>query len=177
MTHEAEAIAGYAFKSSDELLLDTNIWLYVFGPQKPHDRKAEVYSKAFAKILAAKSRIYIDVLIVSEFINAYARLKWKILSPSSKFKQFRKSGSFKPVARDIAADVKRVLEHCIRIETGFDSLAIYELIEEYAKGDSDINDQVLAALCKRKGLKLVTNDGDFNSQEIPVLTANQRLLA
>ena len=41
------------------------------------------YSGALKQILTAKSRIFIDVLILSEFVNRYARLvqqvtpKWK----------------------------------------------------------------------------------------------------
>ena len=164
------------------MLLDANIWLLVYGPQKPGDRRVAVYSQALAKILAAKSRIYIDVLIVSEFINSYARLKWRLLSPSrdfkrSDFKTFRKSNDFKLVAQGIAAYVKHVLQHCTRVENGFESLAIDSLIDEYSVGDSDFNDQILTTLCKRKGLKLVTDDSDFKGQEILVITDNRRLLA
>lgn len=109
MTHRVERITDYDFTSSDALLLDANVWLFVYGPQKPRDSRVDVYSQALAKILAAQSRIYIDVLIVSEFINTYARLRWnfwKAQSASSNdFKKFRKSGNFNPVAQDIAADV------------------------------------------------------------------------
>jgi predicted nucleic acid-binding protein len=50
------------------------------------------------------------------------------------------------------------------------------LVDEYAAGDSDFNDQVLTALCKKKGLKMVTDDVDFKGRGIPVITANKRLL-
>lgn len=180
MTHRAEEISTYDFKPSEALLLDANIWLFVYGPQKPNDSRVAVYSTALRKIFAAKSSIYIDVLIVSEFINAYARIKWNLLRDSSKtenFKQFRRSNDFKPIAQDIAADIKRVLQHCLRIESGFESLAIDTLVEEYAVGDSDFNDQVLTALCKKKGLKMVTDDRDFKGQGISIITANKRLLS
>jgi predicted nucleic acid-binding protein len=176
MMCKAEAITNYDFKPSDEFLVDTNIWLFVYGPQKPANTRVAVYSHALSMIFAAKSRIYIDVLIVSEFINTYARLKWKLLSPSSEFKEFRKSGAFKSIAQDIAADVKRVLKHCRKVKDGFESLDINNLLDEYATGDFDFNDQLLATLCRRKGLKLVTDDGDFKRHEIPVVTANKRLL-
>jgi len=177
MSHRAEEISRYDFKASDELLLDANVWLFVYGPQQPGDRKVAVYSQALAKILAAQSRIYIDVLILSEFINTYARLKWKLLSAGTSFKRFRKSAAFKPVAQDIAADVKQVLRHCTRIEGSFDSMVIEPLIDEYAAGDSDFNDQVLTTLCQKTGLKLVTDDSDFKGRGIAVITANNRLLA
>lgn len=177
MTHNrAEQISCYEFKSSDELLVDTNIWLLVYAPQKPIDSRVEIYSQALFKILAAQSSIYIDVLIISEFISNYARLKHQLISPKIKFKEFRKSADFKPVAKEIAADVKRVLKHCTRVENGFESLAIDALIDEFEAGDSDFNDQILTNLCKSKGLKLVTDDGDFKGCGIPVVTANKRLL-
>ncbi len=177
MSHKAEEISRYDFKASDELLLDANVWLFVYGPQQPGDRRTAVYSQALAKIFAAQIRIYIDVLIVSEFINTYARLKWKLTSPTTNFKQFRKSAAFKPVAQDIAADVKQVLRHCTRIEDGFDSLTIEPLLNDYAAGDADFNDQILTALCQKTGLKMVTGDSDFKGCGIALITANSRLLA
>ncbi len=180
ITHKAEEINAYNFQSSDELLLDTNIWIRVYGPQNPQNRKSEVYSQALSKILAAGSRIYIDVLIVSEFINTYARLKWNLwknqTQSKAEFKDFRKNGDFKPVAQDISADLKLVLKQCTRVDSGFESLEIDGLINEYAAGDSDFNDQILTALCKKSGFKLVTDDGDFKNRGIPVITANKKLL-
>jgi predicted nucleic acid-binding protein len=176
MTHRAEEITRYDFKSSDALLLDANIWLFVYGPQKPRDSRVAVYSKALERILVARSRVYIDALIVSEFINAYARLEWRLLAPAIEFKKFRKSKEFKPVAEAIAADVKRVLRHCTRVENGFESLAVDALLDEYAAGDSDFNDQILTTLCNKKSLTMVTDDGDFKGRGIPVVTANKQLL-
>lgn len=178
MTNRALAVDTYNFAPDDQLLLDTNIWLFVYGPQRPGDAKVATYSQALANILAANSRIYIDVLIVSEFINTYARLKWNVMGkPHGTFKNFRKSPDFKTIARDIAADVKQVLKHCSRIENGFAALDIDGLVDEYAAGDADFNDQVLAELCRSRGLTLVTDDGDFSGQGISVVTANRRLLA
>lgn len=177
MAINAISVNDYQFKSEDKLLLDTNIWMFVYGPQRPGDTKTITYSQALAEILTAKCRIYIDVLIVSEFINTYARLKWKLIAPQTKsFKSFRKSSDFKPVAQDIASDVKRVLGCCTRIDNDFDALDIDDVINQYATGNSDFNDQMIAELCKRNGLKLVTDDGDFCCQDVPVVTANKRLL-
>jgi len=177
MANKAISVADYNFTSEDELLLDTNIWLFVYGPQNPRNSKVAAYSQAFARILSANSRIYIDVLIVSEFINTYARLRWNLMGkPRGDFKRFRMSQDFKPIAQDIAADVRRVLNHCLRVESDFEALDVNGLVAEFAAGDSDFNDQIIAALCQNKGLTLVTDDGDFRGQDIPVVTANRRLL-
>ena len=87
------------------------------------------------------------------------------------------SAAFKPIAQDVAADVRRVLQHCERVESGFDTLDIVALVEEYEKGDSDFNDQVLAELCRRKELIIVTDDGDFADAGLMIVTVNRRLLA
>lgn len=174
----ASNIRQYNFTRNDKLLLDTNIWMFVYGPQKTGDKRVGLYSDVFKKILAADSRIYIDVLIVSEFINTYARLQWDILGrPHEYFKHFRKSQDFKPIAQEITAGVRCVLKHCSRIDSGFETVDAKQLIAEYETGDADFNDQILAALCRKKGLKLVTDDADFHGQGIPVLTANTKLLA
>ena len=177
MTHKTMEVKLYNFTSQDHLFLDANIWWYLYVPQRPNDRYVKIYSQAFKCILHANSHIYIDVLIVSEFINAYARLKWSQFEPQIKpFKNFRNSPHFKPVAKDITAAVKQILKHCSPIESGFTTLKIDDLLNDYAVGNSDFNDQVITELCKRKGLTLVTHDGDFRGKGIPILTTNRRLL-
>ena len=185
MKNKVVDVQNYHFQPQDKLLFDTNIWLILFGPQEPRKTKRiNIYSSAFQSILKAKSKIYIDVLVVSEFINTYARQKWNLkkldqnLAEKYKesFKNFRNSSHFKPIAQQIAADIKRVLELCHKIEDEFEKLDTNRLISEYAGGNHDFNDQVLRELCKNRRLKLITDDGDFKGEGIPILTANRRLL-
>lgn len=175
--NKVTSVKNYEFTSKDRLFLDANIWLYIYGPQKPDDRQVAIYSRALRRILDAQSRIYIDVLVVSEFINTYARLKWKLVKPEiEQFKDFRNGLHFKPVAGDIADDVRRVMNHCSRIEDNFMTLQLDSLFQAYAAGDSDFNDQVIMEVCKREGLTLITHDRDFKGRRIPILTANRHLL-
>lgn len=185
MKNKAVDVQNYHFQPQDKLLFDTNIWLIVFGIQEPKNTKqAEAYSSAFQRILEVDGKIYIDILVVSEFINTYAKQEWylKKLNPNfaekykKSFKKFRDSSHFKPIAQQIAADTKRILQFCQKIEDGFDKLDTNRLINKYAGGNHDFNDQILIELCKSRGLKLITNDGDFKGEEIPILTANRRLL-
>lgn len=182
MAINAEEISKYGFKAGEELLLDANVWFFLYGPHRPGDPKAAIYSAALKGILAAKSRIYIDVLIVSEFINRYARLKHQLLLQSGirvspNFKWFRQSSSYKEIAKNIAADVKKILVTCVCIDSGFGGLNVDSLVSNFGRGDSDFNDLILAELCRSKGLKLVTDDGDFKGKNIPILTAKKRLLS
>lgn len=185
MKNKAVDVQNYHFQPQDKLFFDTNIWLIVFGPQEPRNiKKIRIYSSAFQRILKAKSKIYIDVLVVSEFINTYARQKWYLkkldqnLAEKYKesFKKFRNSSHFIPIAQQIATDTRRILQFCQKIEDGFGKLNTNRLINEYASGNHDFNDQVLGELCRSKGLKLITDDGDFKGEEVPILTANRKLL-
>ena len=177
MKHKRIEVRRYNFTPQDRLFLDANIWLYLDGPHKSKSYWRTIYSKVFNRILNANSQIYIDALVVSEFINSYARVKWGVIAPQlSTFKDFRNSPDFKPVAKGIAADVKRVLKYCTRIESGFESLGVSDLLNDYATGDFDFNDQVITELCKSNGFTLITNDSDFKTQDIPILTANSNLL-
>ena len=177
MKYKAAEVRNYNFTPQHKLFLDANIWLYLYAPHKPGDPSVQTYSNVFNCILKAQSQIYIDVLVVSEFINTYARKKWRLVAPHlNPFKVFRNSRHFKPVAKAIAAEVKQIMKHCSRIESGFATLAIEDLLDDYAIGNFDFNDQVITQLCKSNGLTLITDDGDFETQEIPVLTANRDLL-
>ena len=180
MKNNSSEISAYAFTPNDEFLLDTNIWFSIYGPTRPGDRKAMVYSRALSQMLAVKCQIYVEVLILSEYVNRYARLKHNILKSrpgiDQDFKRFRKSPAFKPVASDIAGDVRQILKHCERIESHLPEVDIAALIDEFEKGDSDFNDQILAELCKRRNLKLVTHDSDFKDCGVNIVTANRDLL-
>ncbi len=179
--NKAEDIRRYTFQPTDALLIDANVWLSIYGPSAPTDWKAQVYSRALNGMLAASSQIYIDVLVLSEFINRWARLEHGLCysDPASRppFKQFRQSPGFRPVAQAIAVAARRILQVCTRLESGFSTLDISALINEYEEGESDFNDQVLAELCRRNGLKLVTHDGDFKDRGLTLVTANRYLLA
>ena len=177
MKHKAVRVNGYNFTFQDRLFLDTNIWFYLYGPKGSKSHWVQLYSTVFNRILSPKSKIYIDVLVLSEFINTYSRTQWKFVTRHiESFKDFRNSSDFKPVAQEIADKVTSILKHCSRIESGFSTLAINDLITDYAAGNSDFNDQVITEICRSNKLTLITHDGDFRSQEIPILTANSQLL-
>ncbi len=177
MKYNAVAVSNYNFTSQDKIFLDANIWLYLYGPPKLRSRWRSIYATVFNHILNANSQIYIDVLVVSEFINSYARIEWQFVARHiNNFKNFRNSSDFKPVAKNIAADVRRVLKYCTRIESAFELLDIGNLLNDYAAGNFDFNDQVITEICKSNGFTLITNDGDFKTQDIPILTANSNLL-
>lgn len=176
MTNRVLSIQDHDFKREDQLFLDANIWLFIFGPQNRNKLKVDIYSSAFRRILEANCGIFIDVLVVSEFINTYSRILYRQSGSRFQFKNFRNNPQFIPIAQEIADNIERILSYCSRLNNQFDELAISKLIYEYAKGGTDFNDQVIGNLCRSRNLKLITDDQDFKGQGLSVLTANLNLL-
>lgn len=174
-------ISSYKFAEADKLFFDANIWLSLYGPQgAPNDPKAQIYSNALAEAVRAKSQIWVDALVVSEFVNRFARIEYDIQFPNRtkrpNFKQFRNSPDFKPISQAIAAAVRNILKFSARIESGFSVVDINALLSEFETNPNDFNDQILAGLCKNNSLVLVTHDSDFKDKGVDILTANQKIL-
>lgn len=130
-------------------------------------------------MLAARCEIFIDSIVLSEFVNVLARLAYNSMPVRSRpadFKTFRKSASFKPIAKSITNSCRRVVEIATPVEGGFPSLDTADLFRQYESGRLDLNDLLLAHLCRTQGLTLVTDDADFRGSGLAILTANAQLL-
>lgn len=175
-------LRSYYFRPDDKLFFDANIWLFIYGPQrKPDDFQVRQYSSAFSKAIHNHCQIFIDDLVLSEFINRYSRLEFSRINKESignykTFKQFRNSPHFPAVAKAVASELRRLFKFSIQVNNGFDTLDIQELILDYELAESDINDQIIANLCRYKDFLFVTDDGDFKDKGLHIATVNQKLL-
>jgi predicted nucleic acid-binding protein len=180
MPEKARLIERHTFNPFDKLLLDANIWLFIYSPQyRPTDRQTKIYSTALKRMLDAGCTIFLDALVLSEFVNVLGKLAYNRLPVSqrpSDFKAFRNSSTFKATAKSIADSCKRILQVVTPIESGFASCDPMDLLHHYEDGRSDINDLLLAHLCRTQALTLVTDDADFRMSGLPILTANSRAL-
>ena len=177
---KAERIEHYAFKASDGLLLDANIWLFLYCPHgDPKAHGPAVYSAAFKSILAAKSRIYVSSIILGEFIYRYCRLAHGLLLAKSAapedFKDFRRTAPFKKVATAVGDAARRVLKDARPINDDFTAIDVMRVLAEFEGGKQDFNDILIGEICRRNKLTLVTDDEDFSAQRVPILTANALL--
>jgi len=174
-------LSTYHFRETDRLLFDANVWLFLYSPQYgPTDNRVRTYSGAVKSALAAHSQIFIDALMLSEFINAWARFTYNKLPASMKpndFKTYRNSPAFRPVAKGIVDACRRMLGFAARIDSEFASLNIDAVLGGYEAGRADFNDHVVAELCDKKQLILVTDDADLKGLTLNILTENRRLLS
>ena len=179
MRNKAVDVRNYTFTKTDAILPDANIWLYLCGPASlPNDWAVQAYTSVLSRILKADSQLFLDVLVLSEFINRFARLEMKRLQPSrTDFKAFRRSAVFPNVATAIGVQVDLILTICKPIDHPFSEWNHTDLLKDFVTGTVDYNDQLIAENCRKHGFAALTNDRDFTEGGISVLTANNRLLA
>ncbi len=181
MASNSRRISDYTFTSDDELIFDANIWLLIYAPYylDPYNKALWAYSDAYKNIKEASSHLYIDVLVLSEYVNRYARLEYELARREDEaltFKAYRNSNLFKPVAEAIADYSRRILDDCEPIETGLSTVDQAAMLDIFEQGVSDFNDLMLALLCEKRNITLVTHDGDFQASGISILTCNTKLL-
>ena len=181
MRNKAHDLATYAFSRDEPILLDANVWLYL-NPA-PSGRRtpfiAHQYGNGLKAMLSAGVQLVMDVMVLSEYLNAYCRIEWRARYRSRyrEFKAFRQSTDFPAVGRGAATYARLMLRQATRHDHPFATLNVYQVLAEFEAGSNDFNDGLLSETCRLNNWKLVTNDGDFISGGIEVLTTNRRLLA
>jgi predicted nucleic acid-binding protein len=179
MKNKAYNLTGYTFVKDDVLLLDANIWLYLFpAPSDSKKSLVQNYSAVFKDIKIAKATLVINSLILSEYLNRYIRLEWSALHKKAHpdYKKFRQSSDYSLVGQHAAYYAKTILKFCVRKDDGFSVVDIGQIMKDFETGVVDFNDGLIVDSCLRNGWKLVTHDGDFTDGGIEVLTANSELL-
>ncbi len=77
MNNKAYDLASYSFASGEQILVDTNIWLYLFpAPGNPQQSFARQYSTAFSRLVSAQAQPVLDPMVLSEYLNRYCRIEW-----------------------------------------------------------------------------------------------------
>ncbi len=179
MKNKAYNLSTYNFVKGEVLLIDINIWLYLFpAPSDSRRSFTRQYSAAFKTILAAKVTIAINSLILSEYLNRYCRIEWEALHKQRyiNFKKFRQSIDYQSVGQRAAADAKAILKLCSKKNDDFTAANVTQILSDFESGAVDFNDGLIADSCFRYGWKLITHDGDFTEGGIDILTTNQKLL-
>ncbi|MBN1931446.1 MAG: PIN domain-containing protein [Desulfobacterales bacterium] len=179
MNNKAYDLTSYSFSSGEQILVDTNIWLYLFPPPgNPQQRFAQQYSAAFSRLLSAKAQPVLDPMVLSEYLNRYCRIEWEggFRTQYPRFKDFRTSADFGLVACTAQSFALRILNFCHVHSTPAYELDLNQALNDFASGRLDFNDALLVDICRKKSLSLMTNDSDFQHGGINVLTTNHRLL-
>ena len=167
--------------------MDANIWIYLFPPTislsinrlPPRDQRAiREYSTALKKIASAKTRLILDPLILSEYLNRYCRIECNAIFKGKKinYKQCRESEQFHKVSSSALTYVKRIMSMCKLHSIPASELDINQALDDFSTSKIDFNDAVFVSICRKRNLKLMTHDSDFKDSGIDILTANKKTL-
>jgi predicted nucleic acid-binding protein len=182
MSNMAADIRQHRFQSTDRLLPDANFWIHAYVPREPMNPHARAYTRALSDILNARCRPYIDPLILAEVANRSAHFKYQLLLKTKRtsavdFRSFCRTPDFADVAEAVSYEIRAVVVNSQPVDVPFTQFDTASVIRDYAEGTCDFNDLLIAELCRRSGLTLVTDDHGFRDSGIPILTANGRLLS
>lgn len=180
MNNKAHDLSVYLFRKGEIFLIDTNVWLYLYpAPSSAKILFFDQYSKSLKAMLSAGARLVMDATVLSEYLNIYCRIEWNARHKSRypRFKTFRNSADFAAVGRPAAIFARSMLKYCTRCDHPFSASDITRILTDFETGSNDFNDGLLVEICRYNNWKLVTNDSDFTSGGIEVLTANRKLLA
>lgn len=178
MSNNFTNLRTHKFQKGEKILVDTNVWMLTHGPIAMTMARTQIYSNSLRDMRTYNCNIYVDGLVISEFVNAFARYEYNILPSKSrpaKFKDFRNSSAFLPIAQEISINVNKILKISRRCESNFSSVDISSIISDFSSGHYDFNDLLLEDLCKTQGMKLLTDDADFSGKGIDILTANNKV--
>lgn len=168
-------ITRHQFATSDRLFFDTNIWLFVYGPQaSPLQETAKVYSGALKRALKAGSTIEINALVLSEFINRFTRADFENYRGSQTWKQYRASQEYRATAEACAGTVATILLQTQYVDFACDRATMSDLVQRFGDDQADFNDALIVEHCLRCNLTLVTDDGDFRDSGLTLLTHNSK---
>ena len=178
--NKAHDLSGYVFSRDEPILLDANVWLYL-NPAPSGKRTpfiAHKYGNGLKAMLSAGVQLMMDAVVLSEYLNAYCRIEWRALYKSRypDFKAFRQSVDFPAVGSGAATYARLMLRQATRHDHPFATLNVSQVLAEFEAGSNDFNDGLLTETCRLNNWKLVTNDGDFTSGGIEILTTNPKLL-
>ena len=179
MARQTLSVDDYSFSSEDVFLFDANVWLYLHGPQLgPRDERSQAYSAILKRILDAGGEIFINLLVISEYINRYHKMEFGALPKEGRppWREYRKGPHCDVIACNVVEDLRRILGFCQLDDAALQSLRLDDLLALHEQGGWEFNDRVLVQLCRVRSFVFVTHDADFAAAEIAVLTANREMI-
>lgn len=160
------------FTSADKILIDTNILIYVYCPlnSKNCESFASHYSDTLQKIADAKASVFVNSLVISEFINRWLRLDYEKSGLGGTFKKdYRLSDRYKTTMKTILKELSKFYKHC-SVRQLDDSFSIVDFQNKYKSfPESDFNDIIIAENAKINDCKILTQDGDFAQYGVKVI--------
>lgn len=159
-----------------EIFVDANVLMYWnWSGTGTDSMQYEIeYSSVYMALIKQKNKLFVDFLVISEVVNRVLRIEHKKQQSEQNFKQFRESEHGKATLLDIYSIIEsRILDNFGIAGKSFSK----DDIKNYLTVDSlDFMDKGVLAICKENNFVLLTNDKDYKSSGIDILTCNRKIL-
>jgi len=156
----------YKINSTDQVFVDTNILIFLFSPSFVNTREYQVdkYATVYAKMIEKKCTLFVNQMVISEFINRCMRIDFERNFNSTGDKNYktdyRPSSEYKATLRIVLKQLKKILKNVQPINDNFEA---FDIFEAYAEHENDFNDLIIAHTVIERDLKLLSDDGDFKN--------------
>lgn len=174
------SIHNVAALANREIFFDANVLLYIFWPSGSFSWENN-YSTAYSRLLRQGNELVVDFIVISEVINRAIRLEYEkhlLLNNISKnnlsFKNYRNSVEGQTALADIYLMIDtNILSKFTFIGKSFSKADIQSFL---IVDTLDFSDKAILSICRENGFVLITNDVDFKTSNIDILTSNPSIL-
>jgi len=163
-----------------KVFFDANVLIYIFWPSGSLNWENK-YSSAHARLVRQQNELLVDFIVISEVVNRAIRIEYEkhlnansITKTTLSFKEYRNSADGISALTDIYLMVETdILNNFSIIGKSFTKSEIqsFLIIEPL-----DFADKGILLTCKENACVLFTNDIDYKSADIDILTSNPAIL-
>lgn len=163
-----------------KVFFDANILIYIFWPSGSQYWE-NIYSATYARLVRQGNEMLVDFIVISEIVNRAIRLEYdKFLIANTltrsniSFKKYRNSADGHTALTDIYLMVKTdILNSFTVVGKSFTK----QEINSFLTVDTlDFGDKAILLTCQENECILITNDVDYKTSNIDILTSNQSIL-
>jgi predicted nucleic acid-binding protein len=163
-----------------KVFFDANVLLYIFWPSGSYHWES-YYSSAYARLLRQGNELLVDFIVISEIVNRAIRLEYdkhllanNITRNNLSFKKYRNSADGVTALTDIYLMIETdILNTFTVVGKSFTKLDI----QSFLTVDSlDFGDKAILSTCQENACILLTNDVDYKTSAIDILTSNPAIL-
>lgn len=202
MAYQIYDITSFPVDEYPYYYCDANVWIaalkcYCSGSVDAYEEPYHIFIEAVVnlneeqdsqvlKTIKHQPKIILTSLVLSEIVNSFMRnvamKSYFMGSVQSRQPEFKKdyrdnpSSDYRRQLKNLCTDIIAFSDYTILQDDEFNKTDPYSWIGNLHTIDADFNDLYYFEFLKDKNIPFVTSDKDFKFQDVPIVTANRKLL-
>ena len=160
-----------SFSQNDRILIDANVLIYVYCPLNGRSYEGFIshYTDTLQKIGNAKSSVFVNSLIISEFINRWLRMDFSRTGLNDFKRDYRPSDRYRNTIKLILRELAKFYKQ-FNVQNLNDNFSIINFQRKYIEfPQSDFNDILIAENAIANSCKILTQDKDFAQYPVEII--------